>query len=278
MTTVFVAGSISIKRLHPLFLERLDTIVKSDFNVIVGDADGADRSIQQALLERGATRVTVYCTGNKPRNNIGSWNVQTVSSGHNPGSRAFFTAKAVQMAKVADYGLMMWDAKSTGTLSNVIELLQRERSSRVFVNKEQQFITTSDAEGLKKLVGMMSEGARAKADDKIGLTAKLAAISRQQFDLVLEEGRLPSRSEVEAPTLSAIPADAEDSQQSREPVIAPETDLIPPRSPDLEGPGIRSEGRDASSPQRFGVHWSVKTLLMMLLLLIALGTIFWFRD
>jgi len=43
------------------------------------------------------------------------------------------------MADVADYGLMIWDAKSTGTLSNVIELLKRKKKAVVFVNKEKTF-------------------------------------------------------------------------------------------------------------------------------------------
>ena len=43
------------------------------------------------------------------------------------------------MAEAADYGLMIWDAKSTGTLSNVIELLSRKKKSLVFVNKEKEF-------------------------------------------------------------------------------------------------------------------------------------------
>jgi hypothetical protein len=183
MTIVFVAGSLSIKRLHALFLERLDKIVASGLEVVVGDADGADGAIQQALLDRGATAVTVYCSGWTPRNNLGDWPVRRVETDAPPGSRAFFTAKDVEMAKVADYGLMMWDAKSTGTLSNVIELLKRGRTSRVFVNKEKQFLTVSDAAALESLVGLMSEGALIKAEQKIGLSRKIAALQREQLAL-----------------------------------------------------------------------------------------------
>src|SRR5205085_1884797 len=164
MTTVFIAGSLSIKRLHARFLESLDRVALSNFDVVVGDADGADASIQQALLDRNAGSVTVYCTGSRPRNNLGDWPVQRVQSAAEPGSRAFFTAKDVEMAKAADYGLMIWDAKSTGTLSNVIELLKRGRTSRVFVNKEKQFLTVSDSDKLSALVQLMSEGARDKAE------------------------------------------------------------------------------------------------------------------
>lgn len=183
MTTVFVAGSLSIKRLHPLFLERLDKIVVSGFAIVVGDADGADTSIQQALLDRGASAVTVYCSGVLPRNNIGDWPVHRVETESAPGSRAFFTAKDVEMAQVADFGLMIWDAKSTGTLSNVIELLKRGRTTRVFVNKEKQFLTVSDAAALESLVSLMSEGALSKAEQKIGLSRKVAGFQGEQLAL-----------------------------------------------------------------------------------------------
>ena len=185
MTTVFIAGSMTIKRLHPLFIDRLSNVVLLKFDVIVGDADGADTSIQKALLDMGAGTVTVYCSGSRPRNNIGNWPVQSVASEAEPGTRAFFTAKDLEMAKAADYGLMMWDAKSTGTLSNVFELLEGRKKCVVFINKEKAFITVSDAAGLNRLIGAMSDAAKSKAEDKIDLSAKVHKIEHKQYDLSL---------------------------------------------------------------------------------------------
>ena len=56
MTTVFIAGSMNIKHLHPKVKERIENIVTSEFDVVVGDADGADTSIQQCLLALGGSR------------------------------------------------------------------------------------------------------------------------------------------------------------------------------------------------------------------------------
>ncbi len=53
MTTVFIAGSINIKNLDPKVKERINNIVASDFEVVVGDAGGADTSIQEYLLSLG---------------------------------------------------------------------------------------------------------------------------------------------------------------------------------------------------------------------------------
>ncbi|WP_247351239.1 hypothetical protein [Ralstonia pseudosolanacearum] len=183
MTTVFIAGSMNIKHLDLKVKERIDRIVESEFEVVVGDADGADTSIQTYLVERGATHATVFCSGTAPRNNVGAWQVRTVEAKHAAGTRAFFTVKDVEMARVADYGLMIWDAKSTGTLSNVLELLKQRKKSVVFVNKEKSFVTVGDVEQLEHLIQYMSPHAKTKADEKIKLFAKVDALKHEQSEL-----------------------------------------------------------------------------------------------
>lgn len=183
MTTVFIAGSISISRLHEKVQERINRIVSSNFKVVVGDADGADASIQECLRTYNASKVTVYCTGEAPRNNIASWPVHHVQSKARAGTRAFFTAKDLEMAKNSDYGLMVWDCKSTGTLSNVIELLKEKKKSVVFVNKNKEFVTISDKSGLDHLLTFMSAHARAKAEGKINLSEKISSLSQEQLSL-----------------------------------------------------------------------------------------------
>lgn len=181
MTTVFIAGSISISQLHEKVKERINNIVSADLNVVVGDADGADTSIQECLRAHHAKKVTVYCAGEAPRNNVANWPVHHVQSKAKVGTRAFFTAKDVEMAKNSDFGLMVWDCKSTGTLSNVIELLKEKKKSVVFVNKNKDFVTVGNKSGLDHLLHFMSEHARTKAEEKMGLSAKIAALSQESF-------------------------------------------------------------------------------------------------
>lgn len=183
MTTVFIAGSMNIKHLDRMVKDRIDNIVESEFDVVVGDADGADTSIQSYLVERDALHATVYCSGTRPRNNVGDWVVKTIEAKHAAGTRAFFTVKDVAMAQVADFGLMVWDSKSTGTLSNVIELLKQKKKSVVFVNKEKIFVTVSDVDSLELLVSYMSPNARLKADLKIRLLSKIAELKHLQPEL-----------------------------------------------------------------------------------------------
>lgn len=181
--TVFVAGSMSIKQLHNLVLERLDNIVNGSMNIVVGDADGADKSVQDYLAEAGHCNTTVYCTG-EPRNNVGNWPVHVVESKHAKGTRAFFTAKDVAMAEAADIGLMIWDVKSTGTLSNVLELLARRKKTIVFANKAKRFLTIASLEHFElELLPLMSEGALSKAEDKLGLRDRIQKLRHEQSEM-----------------------------------------------------------------------------------------------
>jgi predicted XRE-type DNA-binding protein len=213
MTTVFIAGSISISRLHEKVQERINKIVLSNLNVVVGDADGADTSIQQCLHNYRATKVMVYCTGDIPRNNVADWPVYRVHSKARVGSRAFFTAKDLEMAQSSDYGLMVWDNKSTGTLSNVIELLKEKKKSVVFINKNNEFVTIADKSGLDYLLHFMSEHARAKAEEKIGLSVKLAELNQEQFSLDISGGDQPATTQADQVDTAAEPV-AEDAVQT----------------------------------------------------------------
>ncbi|MBB3460665.1 hypothetical protein [Rhizobium sp. BK377] len=180
MESVFIAGSITIKNLPSLFVEKLDSLIAANLAVVVGDANGVDKAVQEILDDRGATNVTVYCSGKVPRNNLGNWPVKEIYSSAEPGTKAFFTAKDVAMAEIAELGLMLWDAKSTGTLNNVIELTRRGKKSVVFVNKMDAFTIIRGPKDLKNLLEIMSDGARDQAEKKIGLSAAVRKLTEHQ--------------------------------------------------------------------------------------------------
>lgn len=185
MTTVFIAGSIKIKNLDQLVVERVRKIIDSGYQVVVGDANGADSSIQQLLRDLGGNNTTVFSSSHHPRNNIGGWRVCVVDTEYAPGSRAYFTAKDLKMAEVADYGLMIWDSQSTGTLSNVIELLRQNKFSAVFINKVKKFEVVKTPDQLMKLLSYMSPPALEKAEQKIKLSQKLSQLNNNQIQMTL---------------------------------------------------------------------------------------------
>jgi hypothetical protein len=115
-----------IKKLDQNITDRINNIINSQYEVIVGDASGVDSSIQNYLKNQSFESVKVYCTGDRARNNLGNWETRNIYSNAKSGTRAFFTAKDLEMAKDCDYGFMIWDTKSTGTLSNAIGLLKKK--------------------------------------------------------------------------------------------------------------------------------------------------------
>ncbi len=186
MKNIFISGSMRIKNINKVVLERIENIIYEQFTILVGDADGVDASIQQILTKKSYKNVKVYCTGNYPRNNIGKWELVTVQTDHKPKTRLYFTAKDLEMAKHCDYGLMIWDSKSTGTLSNVYQLLTFQKTSVVFVDKLRKFINISSFEDFEYLVSIMSNNAFEKANKKIKLKEKIIGNKNIQLSLFQE--------------------------------------------------------------------------------------------
>lgn len=124
MTTVFIGGSRHVSRLPELARERLHKVVANGHDVVVGDATGADKAVQKFLMDASYGKVTVFCSGDKPRNNVGAWQLHTVAAPKNAKGFAFFAAKDREMARAADFGLMIWDGKSPGTVLNVLRLIR----------------------------------------------------------------------------------------------------------------------------------------------------------
>lgn len=183
MDKIFISGSMKIKNLDPNVLNRIDNIISLNYIVIVGDADGVDRSIQEYLHTKNYNNVLVYCTGQQPRNNIGRWPVKNIETTAQPGTRAFFTVKDIEMANDCNYGMMIWDTKSTGTLSNVLELLKQKKNSLVFINKSKEFIKVKDIHGLEQLLKSMSEFSFNKADVKLKIKEKVMSFKNEQSTL-----------------------------------------------------------------------------------------------
>ncbi len=152
MTTVFLSGSRKISQLDEAVRSRLSTIVEKDFRVIVGDANGADKVFQTTLASMDYTNVTIFCSGSECRNNVGEWNVKHVSVDTNLKGRDFYTQKDKAMAGEADYGLVLWDGESPGSISNVIEILKRNKRAVVYLSPEKQFYAVSHLDDANKLL------------------------------------------------------------------------------------------------------------------------------
>lgn len=151
MTTVFLSGSRNISRLNEMIRERLQRMIDQGFSIVVGDANGADKALQTFLADEHYDHVEVFCTNGHCRNNVGSWPVRSVHADRKLKGRAFYTVKDRQMAAEADYGFVLWDGKSAGSINNVCELVKVGKKAVLYYAPEKRFAnvsTINDVEGL----------------------------------------------------------------------------------------------------------------------------------
>lgn len=139
MTTVFTGGSRAISRLNPLIRQRLDRIIAKGLPVIIGDANGADKTIQQYFQSKAYQDVEVFCSGSNPRNNLGGWKLRRVRANAPSGTVAYYTAKDQAMTDEATVGFMLWDGKSAGTLANVYRLISQHKKVVLYLGPTREF-------------------------------------------------------------------------------------------------------------------------------------------
>jgi len=143
---VFISGSISIKKIPMNAIEKIDNIVRKNYAIIVGDAKGVDSMVQEYLQKKNYKNVIVYYAGNKIRNNIGGWNTKQIGNDSKKQGRELYTLKDIEMANDADYGLMIWDGKSEGTLNNIS--MMKSNNKRFFVFTEEKIVDEKHVDSL----------------------------------------------------------------------------------------------------------------------------------
>jgi hypothetical protein len=143
---VFIGGSRHISHLPENVKERLYNIMYQEYHVLVGDANGADKAVQKFLTENSYFNVTVYCSGHVCRNNLGKWDVKHISTSKTSKDFEFYATKDRAMAVEADFGLMIWDGKSIGTIMNILRLVHRGKKSVLYHVPDQAMISFKSLE------------------------------------------------------------------------------------------------------------------------------------
>ncbi len=175
MTTVFLSGSRRLNRTNESIQEWIKNIVDQGYRIIVGDANGADKALQKFLAEINYPQVVVFCSGQNCRNNIGHWETRQITVDTHLKGREFYTQKDKAMAAEADYGFVLWDGKSAGSISNVFELLKRNKKAVVYFAPEKRFFTVSSLND----ANMLLEKCDIEAFDSIKKKIKLASVSSE---------------------------------------------------------------------------------------------------
>ncbi|MEG3933753.1 MULTISPECIES: hypothetical protein [unclassified Microcoleus] len=122
---VMISGSRSIKDITA-GLPSIDRIMELKFSIIVGDAGGVDKLVQEYLRRSNYLNVKVYFAlwnGNgKPRNTTG---YETVGVAGN------YVDRDKMMCSVCDYGLALWDGNSRGTKDNIDRTERKTKIIRI---------------------------------------------------------------------------------------------------------------------------------------------------
>jgi hypothetical protein len=182
MKTVFIGGSRSLSRINEVIRGRLDAIVEGGLDVVVGDAHGADRAVQAFLAERRHRNVTVYHSGRHCRNNMGAWPAKAVEVRSARKDFAFYAAKDRAMGESADYGFMLWDGESRGTLHNIFHLIERGKRVVVYFSPQGRCITVARRDDLRPLLDGCSDEVRSAFESR---AVKEPTSSSAEFQTVL---------------------------------------------------------------------------------------------
>ena len=178
--TVFLSGSRKLSRLNDVIRRRLDKMMTQGLRIIVGDASGADKALQSYLAEAHYEHVVVYCAGDVCRNNVGNWLVENIKAGLKLKGRDFYTAKDKVMASKADFGLVLWDGKSTGSISNVLELMYSGKKVAVYFSPEKKFHDLGRASDIETLLQLCERSDYRAMNDKIHVGRRLENLRAAQ--------------------------------------------------------------------------------------------------
>ncbi len=169
MKTVFIGGSRKLTKLNPVIIERLDNIITCELTVLVGDANGMDRCVQEYLLSKNYNQVMVFCTEGIARNNVGNWEIRNIVAPSSEKNFDYYAAKDAQMAKEASYGFMIWDAKSSGTLNNIVNLLKINKKVLVYFSPDKTCYKLQNFQKLSWLLSKCDDKSVSKFEKKLGV-------------------------------------------------------------------------------------------------------------
>jgi hypothetical protein len=151
---VFIGGSRAVSKLTADIRVQIDDIVISrGHTVVIGDANGADKAVQQYLADREYPSVVVYCM-EKCRNNIAGWPIQNVAPPPGSTGFAYYSAKDFVMSREAKCGLMLWDGKSRGTLQNMVNLIGAQKRTLVYFAPTRDFHILANQSDLQALLSL----------------------------------------------------------------------------------------------------------------------------
>jgi len=143
--TVFISGSISIKKLPQEVINSIKKIIDNKIQILVGDADGIDTLIQNFCLSKNYTNLTVYSISAIPRYKASDeFNFKHIFPDENiKKERARQQEKDKAMTLDSEFTFVIWDGKSKGSYANLLRALENNKKIKVYNNIDKKFLEQS---------------------------------------------------------------------------------------------------------------------------------------
>src|SRR5215469_2668633 len=148
---VFIGGSRAVSKLNAVIRTRLDDLMNRRCAILIGDANGADKTVQTYFAKKHYPNVTVFCM-EKCRNNVGAWPTRRIDPPAGSKGFSYYAAKDFVMAEEAQCGVMLWDAKSKGTLQNMLNLIGAGKRTLVYFAPTKDFHVLANEQELQALL------------------------------------------------------------------------------------------------------------------------------
>ena len=139
---IFIGGSKMVLEINDVVKEKLNEFIKYGDEILIGDCWRIDTVVQEFFKHNNYNNVTVYASGDKVRNNVGQFKLRNIQTDVAKGFE-FYRKKDVVMANEADCGFMIWDEKSKGTLSNIVDLVNLKKSVEIYLTNSNTFYVIS---------------------------------------------------------------------------------------------------------------------------------------
>ena len=145
-------------------------LIKKGSDIIIGDANGADKAVQNYLANKRYRNVIVFCMQSQCRNNLGDWQSRYVETRRRNNGFEFYAVKDSAMAKEADYGFMLWDSKSKGTLNNIVNLLREKKPVTVYFSPKKTLHRLADLGDISQILEKCDKESIRKFERDLGLS------------------------------------------------------------------------------------------------------------
>lgn len=142
MSSVFISGSIALKRIPEPVKDSIKKIIKNEFHILVGNAHGVDTMIQDYCKELNYFNVTVYTISSPPRYKISGFKKKLIiPKSNSKKERELQQEKDSSMTHDSEFSFIVWDGKSKGSYGNIIRAIDENKKIKIYLSKEDGFIS-----------------------------------------------------------------------------------------------------------------------------------------